>query len=111
MHLLRCHRRLSIANIAIRSGEPRDRANIAEGFGHFRPTEFARFLAIARASLMETHNHLGDARDLGYVTRSEHDEMISLTERALGASTRLLIYLRGCSPKNNRPTTLRHAKS
>src|SRR3954447_24970352 len=31
-------------------------SNIAEGFGRFRPAEFARFLEIARASLMETQN-------------------------------------------------------
>jgi four helix bundle protein len=40
-------------------------SNIAEGFGRFRPLEFARFLEIARASLLETHNHLGDGYDLG----------------------------------------------
>jgi len=32
--------------------------NIAEGFGRFRPREFARYLEYARASLMETQNHL-----------------------------------------------------
>jgi four helix bundle protein len=37
--------------------------NISEGFGRFRPLEFARFLEFARASLMETQNHLIDGRD------------------------------------------------
>ena len=41
-------------------GAPR---TIAEGFGRFRPKEFARYLEFARASLIETQNHLGDARD------------------------------------------------
>jgi hypothetical protein len=34
--------------------------NIAEGFGRYDPREFARYLRIARASLMETRNHLND---------------------------------------------------
>src|SRR5438093_5747868 len=33
-------------------------ANIAEGFGRFVPADFAQFLKYARASLMETQNHL-----------------------------------------------------
>jgi four helix bundle protein len=42
-------------------------SNIAEGFGRFRPGDFARFLEIARASLDETRNHLIDGRDRGYL--------------------------------------------
>jgi four helix bundle protein len=37
--------------------------NIAEGFGRFRPGDSARYLEIARASLIETRNHLLDGRD------------------------------------------------
>jgi four helix bundle protein len=37
--------------------------DIAEGFGRFRPREFARFLEYARASLMETQSSLIDGRD------------------------------------------------
>jgi four helix bundle protein len=36
---------------------------ISEGFGRFRPAEFARYLEYARASLMETQNHF-DARSI-----------------------------------------------
>jgi four helix bundle protein len=32
-------------------------ANLAEGFGRFKPREFAHFTRIARASLLETRNH------------------------------------------------------
>src|SRR5690242_6929151 len=35
-------------------------ANLAEGFGCYRHPEFARYVRIARASLLEAHNHLGD---------------------------------------------------
>ena len=37
--------------------------NIAEGFGRFRPREFAQYLRIANGSLMETSNHLRDGVD------------------------------------------------
>ena len=33
-------------------------ANTAEGFGHFEPSQFAKYLRIARASAMETKSHL-----------------------------------------------------
>src|SRR5206468_3690727 len=39
--------------------------NITEGFGRYRPREFARFLEFARASLMETQSSLIDGRDNG----------------------------------------------
>jgi four helix bundle protein len=67
---------------------------IAEGFGRFRPTEFARYLEFARASLMETQSHIDDALDSGYVAEAEHDELISLANRAIGATTNLHRYLR-----------------
>jgi four helix bundle protein len=85
-------------------GAPR---TIAEGFGRFRPKEFARYLEFARASLMETQNHLGDARDSRYITNEEHDELFKLADRAIGASTRLHQYLSTCKgwPGSKRPRT------
>jgi four helix bundle protein len=74
---------------SIRSAE----RNIAEGFGRFRPAEFAKFLTIARGSLVETHNHLCDGADLAYLSRSEHTELCALADRATGAVTQLLLYL------------------
>ena len=67
---------------------------IAEGFGRFRPAEFARYLEFARGSLMETHNHLADALDLKYLTAAECKELQHLADRATGATTELLKYLR-----------------
>jgi four helix bundle protein len=66
---------------------------IAEGFGRFRPTEFARYLEFARASLMETQSHLDDALDSGYITEPLHDELTLLADRAIGATTNLHRYL------------------
>jgi four helix bundle protein len=71
--------------------------NIAEGFGRYRPAEFVRFLEFARGSLAETHNHIADALDLGYVSAEECDACLILANRASAATTKLLHYLRGCT--------------
>lgn len=71
-------------------GAPR---TIAEGFGRFRPKDFARYLEFARASLLETQNHLGDGFDCGYISADERDDLMRLSDRAIGATTRLHQYL------------------
>jgi four helix bundle protein len=86
-------------------GAPR---TIAEGFGRFRPKEFARYLEFARASLIETQNHLDDALDSKYITVEEHAALFKLADRAIGASTRLHQYLRTCKtpwPGTSNPRT------
>jgi four helix bundle protein len=70
-------------------------SNIAEGFARFRPAEFAHFLEIARASLTETDNHLKDGLDLRYVSKEECANICRLADRAIGATTRLIVYLKG----------------
>jgi four helix bundle protein len=67
--------------------------NIAEGFGRFWPAEFARFVRIARGSLEETKDHVQAAFERGYISEQERKELITLGNRALGASTRLAQYL------------------
>src|SRR3954466_11097478 len=73
--------------------------NLAEGFGHFNPREFARFTRIARASLLETRNHLLDARANRYFSPEELRDLLTLTARAVGAATSLLRYLDACAGK------------
>lgn len=70
-------------------------SNIAEGFGRFRPTEFARFLEIAKGSLSETQDRLIDARARQYVSKEEFPALYQLSDQAIGATTRLINYLRG----------------
>lgn len=71
-------------------------SHIAEGFGRFSPGDFGRFMAMAKASLIEVQNHLEDAVDRGHITecRATHD---TLAETALREVTAFLEYLQ--SPK------------
>ena len=71
--------------------------NIAEGYGAYKPREFARFVRIARRSLMETKNHLLDGQHSKYFKEPLASELITLCNRALGATTRLLQYLDSCN--------------
>ena len=72
-------------------------AQIAEGFGRFNPADFARFLVMARASLMESQNHLRDAVDKGYIAEEARLEQDRLADAALREVTGLMEYLQ--SPK------------
>jgi four helix bundle protein len=70
-------------------------ANIAEGFGRFRPLDFARFLEFAKGSLSETSNHLLDARDRRHLSAEEAARLRELADEAARATTGLIAYLRG----------------
>lgn len=50
-------------------------ANIAEGCGHSRPKELARFLQIAMASANEMEYHLLLARDLGLISSAVYERL------------------------------------
>jgi four helix bundle protein len=69
-------------------------SNIAEGFARFSPLDFARFLVIAKSSLVEVQEHLTDSVDLGYLEAEKRDELHRLASRAIGATTNLILYLR-----------------
>jgi four helix bundle protein len=65
-------------------------SNVAEGFGRFTRPEFRRFVTIARGSAAEVQSQLYLARDLGYLTEAEHQD---LNSRCLEIS-RMLAALR-----------------
>jgi four helix bundle protein len=67
----------------------------AEGFGRRTHAEFAQFMGIARGSVMETQDKLDEALESGYVTTAEYDDTFHLANRAIGAATKLIVYLEG----------------
>ncbi|MBI3491273.1 MAG: four helix bundle protein [Acidobacteria bacterium] len=75
----------------IRDSSASAASNIAEGFGRFRPRDFARFLEIARASLMETQNHLRDGHDRRYIEDRLYWRLRNLSAKALRATTNLML--------------------
>ena len=77
-------------------------ANIAEGFGRRTDADFAHFLDIARGSLNECRNHLGDARDRNYIDEDERSVLDTLACRAVGAVAGLQRYLRGRGRRRKR---------
>lgn len=77
-------------------------SNIAEGFGRYRPAEFAHFLRIAKASLLETQNHLRDALDCSYISEVEQASLVQAASRAVGAAVKLIRYLEGQAGRGGR---------
>jgi four helix bundle protein len=81
--------------------------NIAEGFGRYRPREFARFLEFARASLMETQSSLIDGRDSGYLSPTQYSRLANLARAALKATTNLMLSKQQQAQAGNRKRTPR----
>ena len=78
-------------------------SHVAEGYGRFSPPDFARFLVTARASLMESQNHLIDAVDKGYISEETRLDLDALAITALQEVTGLMEYLQS-------PEALRNAR-
>jgi len=76
--------------------------NMAEAFGRFWPADHAKFLTIARASLMETHNSAGAGFKKGYFTAENTDKMQRLAARSGKAATGLIRYLDSLPPRPRR---------
>ena len=76
-------------------------SQISEGFGRFDPLDFARFVKMARASLLERHNHLGDAVDRRHITDDTTREHHVRWEAAMKEIGGLLDYLQSPEAKRN----------
>lgn len=87
----------------IEESSSRTTAHIAEGFGRFYPADFARFCVTARASLMESQNHLIDFVHKKYITEERRQELNQLAVTALEEVTGLIEYLQS-------PEALRNAR-
>jgi four helix bundle protein len=74
--------------------------NVAEGFSRFHPRDFAHFVRIAKGSLSEFIDHMGEAQASGYTNPAETAELIVLAKRARGAATGLIRYLEHAKPPN-----------
>lgn len=69
-------------------------ANIAEGCGRDSERDLARFVAIAAGSASETEYHILLAKDLGYLSSSDHaslDRRFNEVKKMLGAFGRSLV--------------------
>ena len=86
----------------IRDSSSSPTRNMVEGFGRYWPADFAKFLTIARASLMETHNSAGSGFKKGYFSADNTDKMQRLAARSGKAATRLINYLHSCQPRSHR---------
>ena len=71
-------------------------ANIAEGFGRQRNTEFIQYLRLAAGSCAETLSHLYIARDNELISQEDFDTLQALalkTSRKISAFRRYLTQL------------------
>jgi four helix bundle protein len=82
-------------------------ANLAEGFASYRHPEFAKHARVAKSSLTETHNHLGDGVDREYWTAETAAPLRHLAERAIGACVGLLRHLETTDAPGTRTRTKR----
>ena len=76
-------------------------SHVAEGYGRFYPADFARFLGMAKASLIEAQNHLQDAVDAGHITDGSRVEHQKIAQAALAEITTLVEYLQSPNAVNN----------
>lgn len=77
--------------------------NTSEGWGRFRPSENARFLEFAHASLCEVQDGLIEAAQKKYIDQELKDRLWTLSRRALGANTNYMKYLHRCARTGEKP--------
>ena len=76
-------------------------SHVTEGFGRFDPLDFARFVKMAKASLLECKNHLVDAVDRRLIPETTRLEHASAADEALKEIGGLLDYLQSPEAKQN----------
>jgi four helix bundle protein len=75
--------------------------NIAEGFGRFKPRQFAQFVRIAKGSETEVLQLLAEARDAGVLSTNDFSQYEIAARRAIGAATGLIRYLERAQEPNS----------
>ena len=68
--------------------------NIVEGFGRFRPKDFARFMEYSVASTMETKDLIAEGIERKYFTLKTTEAARKLIRRSLLVSRGLIRYLK-----------------
>ncbi len=80
-------------------------ANIAEGFGRHHHQENSQFCRQARGSLSEMLDHLGCARDEGFLSEDRYVELRKCIEEVWKLLNGYIAYLQKCAmsgvPKKN----------
>jgi four helix bundle protein len=72
--------------------------NIAEGYGRFKPKQFAQYVRVALGSENEVLNCLIEARNNGLLSNQEFARFEVAARRAIGTGVRLAQYLDSCDP-------------
>jgi len=85
----------------IRDASDSAHRNVAEGFGRYNPTEFARFLDIARGSAEETRALLKTACATRFLAEDEFAALDGLAIRGLQALAKFQRYLRSPRARRN----------
>ena len=87
----------------IRSSSKSIGANIAEGYGRFYYQDNVRFCYNGRGSLLETVNHLNDARDLEYISLDLYRQARQLSDDAYRLLNGYIAWLKKCKQGADEP--------
>ena len=70
--------------------------NISEGFGRFRPPDFARFMEFSLSSTMETQDLLTDGIERRHFTEKTTKRARDLAKRSIQVAKAFIRYLKSC---------------
>jgi four helix bundle protein len=94
----RAHSRLEGQLRDAAAGPP---SHISEGYGRFDPADFARFVRMARASILECRNHLQDGVDRGVLDEASRQALATQADDVLVEIGGLMDYLHSPEAKRN----------